>query len=101
MKIEDTRLSLIAEINLACDTLGLYRAELARILGLMCQDVSDSRTLEKLLQEDRHYQQRAELFILLFHELEKRFKEDNVATLNWFRRHNANLETTPFSCHRR
>lgn len=89
-------LSLIAAINHACDTLGLYRAELARILGLNCADVSDSRYLESLLESNTAVRNRAESFSHFYQLLETAFNNDTVQMINWFRRDNAGLGTTPF-----
>ncbi len=89
-------LTLIAEINRACDQLGLLRAELARILGLMCHDVSDSRELEKLLLDTNACQKRARRFIHLYSLLEQHFNQDSVAIINWFRKHHTALNTSPF-----
>ena len=96
MNPEKVKLPLIAEVNMACDNLGLVRAELARILGLMCQDVSDSRVLEQRLRNNSDCQQYAIHFVTLYAELEKCFQHNNVAMINWFRKHNVQLGTTPF-----
>ena len=96
MTNEDHQLSLIAEINHACDSLGLYRAELARILGLMCQDVSDSHVLEAILHDNKNAHHYAQRFIVFYNTLEKHYDGDSVTIINWFRKHNAQLETTPF-----
>lgn len=40
---------LIAEINYSADQLLLYRAELGRIFGLKCNDVSEPGKLDDLL----------------------------------------------------
>lgn len=87
---------MIASVNYAADCLGLYRAELARILGLMCNDVSNSAQLALLLEQDNAVQHRAKRFLAFFNLLESRFDEDSVAMLNWFRRANQTLGTTPF-----
>ena len=63
-----TGLPLIASVNHATDSLGLYRAELARILCLKCGDVSDSIHLESLLSDNIDIQKKAERFVV-FHEL--------------------------------
>ena len=64
-------LSLLAELNHAADSLGLYRAELARILGLKCGEVPDAKTFQSLL------------------------RNDDVAMMHWFRRQHAVLGMTP------
>lgn len=89
-------LSLMASVNHAADSLGLYRAELARILGLMCQDVSNPGQLESLLNSQSQYQLRAEQFVRFYDSLDRQFSGDSVAMTNWFRRDNVSLGTTPF-----
>jgi len=89
-------LSLIASVNHAADSLGLYRAELARILDLMCQDVSDSIQLESTLESSLECRLKAEQFVVFYDALEERFSADTVAMVNWFRQHNVELDTTPF-----
>ena len=89
-------LELIASVNHATDSLGLYRAELARILCLKCGDVSDSIHLKALLGDKIELRKKAERFIVFYQLLESRFPGDSVAMLHWFRRENAGLGTTPF-----
>ncbi len=91
-----TDLPLIASVNRATDSLGLYRAELARILCLKCGDVSDSIHLESLLSDNIDIQKKAERFVAFHELLENSFPGDSVAMLHWFRKENTNLSTTPF-----
>lgn len=81
-----THLSLIASANRATDGLGLYRAELARILGLKCADVSDSIHLEFLLGDNIGIRKKAERFVAFHELLENNFSGDSVAMLHWFRK---------------
>jgi hypothetical protein len=71
--------SLIAAVNHATDTLGLYRAELARILGLKCAEISDSRTLELILTSNTAIRNRAKLFIRFFMLLQTALSIDKKA----------------------
>lgn len=96
MKHQQASRALIASVNHAADNLGLYRAELARILGLMCADVSDISRLESILKARAECQLRAEQFVLFYDFLDKTHSSDAVLMLNWFRRHNNELGTTPF-----
>ena len=86
---------LIAEINHTVDMLGVYRAELARILHLKCFDVSNPIMLEILLSDDVELERRARRFVQLYTLLEKQFSGDAAAMANWVRRENVLLETTP------
>ena len=93
MKTSDR--SLIASINHATDTLGLYRAELARILELNCADVSDSQHLDLLIKSNMAVRSRAELFVRFFQLLETLFRNDTISMINWFRKDNNEFGTTP------
>lgn len=95
LKTSDTH-SLIASVNYVTDSLGLYRAELARILHLNCGDVSDSAHLEFLMRENIDVKRCAERFVMFYHLLEKHFNGDSVAMLHWFRKQNKQLATSPF-----
>ncbi|MCK4707738.1 MAG: hypothetical protein KAU21_03900 [Gammaproteobacteria bacterium] len=87
---------LIASVNHAVDSLALLRAELARILMLKCEDVSDSRQLEKLLTGRNDIKLSAERFVYFYGLLENKFDQDNVKMINWFRIDNKELKTSPF-----
>jgi hypothetical protein len=87
--------SLIASINYATDSLGLYRAELARILGLMCSDVGDSLLLEDLLNRDAETNMRAQRFVFFFSRLEILFDHDSIKMAHWFRGKHKTLGTSP------
>ena len=80
--------SLIASINYATDSLGLYRAELARILGLMCSDVGDSLQLDNLLNHNAETSMRAQRFVIFFSRLENLFNHDHIKMVHWFRAEN-------------
>ena len=90
------KLSLPGELSHASDSLGLYRAELARILGLTCAEVSDANTLASLLRRDHAVRERAQRFVCFYRLLEQRFAHDSVAMVHWFRKPHAVLDTTPF-----
>ena len=85
----------IASLNYAIDSLGMFRAELARILCLKCQDVSDSYQLALLLDENTQARNKARRFLEFFQLLEKKFDGDDVGLVHWFRKQNSVLGTTP------
>ena len=87
---------VIAALNLATDTLGLYRAELARILGLQCQDVSNSMQLESILLSNDIVRNKAEKFLVLYRRLEGYCANDSVKMVHWLRVEHPLLGTTPF-----
>ncbi|WP_455208363.1 hypothetical protein [Kaarinaea lacus] len=96
MNYAETDLSLVAAVNHATDSLGLYRAELARILCLLCRDVSESANLDLLLDDNKRVQKKAERFVYFYELLEERFRNDSAGMVHWFRKYNATLGTTPF-----
>lgn len=95
------QLKPIAALNHACDSLNLYRAELARILGLHCDEVSDSKQLLQLIHTNTDLAHKTQRFLLFFQKLEARFGQENgtaadsVEMVHWFRRHHPFLNTTP------
>lgn len=96
MDYNNIKLPLVAELNHASDRLNLYRAELARILGLHCQDVSTPHKLEQRLHTDTIVKHRAERFIVLYQLLETKFPgDDGVDLVHWFRKLQPQLGTTP------
>ena len=90
------QLSLISELNFSADQLGLRSAELARILGLHCDDVSDSEQLEIRLDYDQIIHHKAERVIALYHLLKKKFNGNSVDMVSWIRKPQTALSTTPF-----
>jgi hypothetical protein len=87
---------LIAEVNYSADCLLLYRAELGRILGLKCDEVSDSGKLDTLLKSNKTVRQQAERFVLFARLLEEKCTADGSNMLNWFRTDHKQLKTSPF-----
>lgn len=86
---------MIVEINYTVDSLLLYRAELGRVLGLKCDEVSDSRKPELLLKNNKIVK-KTERFIFFFQLLEKKCVLEKRNMLNWFRADRNQLKTSPF-----
>lgn len=74
--------SLPGELNRASDSLGLYRAELARILCLKCAEVSDAKMFRILLNGDREVRHRAERFVDFYRLLERTFAQTGARSLS-------------------
>lgn len=87
---------LITQVEYAMEQLGLYRAELARILGLHCDDVSDAVQLELLLDTSQVIHHQAERFIRMFRLAELFCSKENHPITNWFRQPMDELGTSPF-----
>lgn len=79
----------------ATQLLGMYQAELARILRLQCADIGELANGRWLLQPGTDSWYQAERFIRLFELLYHRKNGDSVAMCHWLRADNANLGTTP------
>ena len=77
------------------ELLGMYHAELARILGLQCSDIGELTSAQRCIQRDTESWQRAVLFIRTYHLLFDYFEGDSVAMYHWMRADNVSLNGTP------
>jgi hypothetical protein len=79
----------------AAELLGLYRAELARMLPLQCGDIGRlSAARELLVQGSRSWQQ-AVLFIRFYRALFAVMEGDGAAMCHWLRAPDLELEGVP------
>lgn len=79
----------------AVELLGMYHAELARILGQQCGDIGNLSSGQSCLQKDSESWQQAVLFIKTYNLLFDCFNGEGVAMYHWMRAHNKNLNGTP------
>lgn len=77
------------------DMLGMYNAELARILGQRCGDIGELTSGQCCLKRETATWHRAVLFIETYHLLFDYFDGDGVAMYHWMRASNKNLAGTP------
>jgi hypothetical protein len=77
------------------EMLGLYQAELARILRITCSDIGELANKKKLLIPDTESWEQAILFIRLYDALYDRFAGDEIAIYHWLRAENKNLNGKP------
>lgn len=77
------------------DMLGMYDAELARILGQQCADIGELTSGKRCLQKESESWHRAVLFIETYHLLFDNFEGDGVAMYHWMRAYNRHLNGTP------
>lgn len=77
------------------EQLGMYHAELARILGQQCGDIGELSSGKTCIQKNTEAWQCAELFINTYHLLYDIFDADGVAMYHWMRAHNKELDGTP------
>ena len=79
----------------AAEMLGMYRAELARVLHLKCQDIGEFAEIKKYLEPDTQAWRQALLFIRLYQALFVHFQGDEAAIHHWLRAENKNLAGVP------
>jgi hypothetical protein len=77
------------------DILGMYHAELARILGQQCSDIGELTSGKRCIRKDSEAWRQGVLFIETYHQLFDYFEGDSVAMYHWMRAHNKHLEGTP------
>ena len=77
------------------EMLGMYQAELARILHLQCSDIGRLSSGKAVLEEDSENWQQAERFLQFYQLLYTHFDGDGVAMRNWLRRENSELGGVP------
>ena len=95
-KIFETSERLTPVVLQAAEQLGLYRAELARILGLQCEDVGALAEIHALLEPGSEAWVQAQLFVRFYQTLDEAMQGNEVAMCNWLRRHNEALGNAPF-----
>ena len=77
------------------EMLGMYHAELARILGQQCGDIGKLSSGQICLRKETQSWQQAELFIETYNLLFDYFEGDGVAMYHWMRASNHLLDGTP------
>jgi len=77
------------------DMLGMYQAELARILGQQCGDVAKLATGRECIKKQSTAWANAVLFIDIYQLLFDYFEGDGVAMYHWMRADNIHLQGTP------
>lgn len=77
------------------ELLGMYDAELARVLGQQCADVGNLTSGKSCIKEESAAWDQAVLFINMYHQLFDYFAGDGVAMYHWMRAHNKHLNGTP------
>ena len=77
------------------ELLGMYHAELARILGQQCGDIGELTSGQRCLERDSQAWQQAVLFIDTYNFLFDYFNGDGVAMYHWMRTDNRHLGGTP------
>ncbi|MCW8855366.1 MAG: hypothetical protein OQK76_05535 [Gammaproteobacteria bacterium] len=76
--------------------LGMYQAELARILGLQCADIGAMASAQKVIDINSEAGERAVLLVKFFNLLYDRCLGDEVKMCHWLRRYDKDLSASPF-----
>ncbi|GMR01467.1 MAG: hypothetical protein BMS9Abin19_0857 [Gammaproteobacteria bacterium] len=77
------------------ELLGMYNAELARILGQQCGDIGELTSGQHCIRHGSQAWSQAVLFIETYHLLFDYFDGDSVAMYHWMRADNKHLKGTP------
>ena len=77
------------------ELLGMYDAELARILGQQCAYVGEISSGKSYIKKNTEAWSQAVLFINMYHQLFDYFEGDGIAMYHWMRAHNRHLNGTP------
>ena len=76
--------------------LGLYQAELARILGLQCVDIGEMASARKFIDLDSEAARQAGLLIHFYNLLYEKYSGDEARMCHWLRRYDNDLSSSPF-----
>jgi len=77
------------------EMLGMYHAELARVLHLQCGDIGSLASGKSVLDEQSESWEHALAFLQFYQALYTHFEGDEVAMCNWLRRDHPELGKTP------
>ena len=77
------------------ELLGLYQAELARILHLQCGDIGRLANGQWCLEPDSQAWRQAQLFVGFYQRLYAHMAGDPVAMVHWLRVRHEGLDATP------
>ena len=83
------------QLTQALTMLGLYQAELARILHLQCADIAAFCNAQSVLKPETPVWRRAHDFLLLYQLLHRKFDADGVQMRHWLRRNHPFFAQTP------
>ena len=75
--------------------LGMYQAELARVLGLQCQDIGELAGGKRLLSADSGAARQGRLFVSLYEQLYQYCHAEPVAIYHWLRARHPHLGGVP------
>ncbi len=94
-EVFDSPADLTPAVLQAAEMLGMYRAELARVLHLQCQDIGRLADVKQLLEPDTDAWQQAVIFIRLYQMLFTGMQGEEAAIHHWLRVENKALGGVP------
>ena len=77
------------------EMLGMYHAELARVLKLQCADIGRLASVQQFIEQGTVAWEQAVLFIRFYQALYKMHSGNEIAIYNWMRVENKQLKGTP------
>jgi len=75
--------------------LGVYHAELARILHCQCSDIGAISNGKRLILKDSTAWSQAEKYILIYQKIHVLFDGNEALMNNWLRKYNQKLQAVP------
>ncbi len=77
------------------EMLGMYHAELARVLKLQCADIGKLASIQQFIEPGTVAWEQAVLFVRFYQTLYKMHCGNEIAIYNWIRVENKQLKGTP------
>ena len=93
--VQGSAATLTPAVLQAAAMLGLYHAELARVLHMLCGEVGLLANARKRLEPDTTSWQQAVLFLRFYRAIYRWKKGDRIASWHWLRTHNRELDGVP------
>ncbi len=93
--VKSSPATLTPAVLQAASMLGLYHAELARILGMLCGEIGQLASARKRLESDSPAWQQALMFLRLYWAIFQLKQGDRIASWHWLRAHNQDLQGVP------
>jgi len=94
-EVNHSEIALTRAVIQIAQMLGMYHAELARILFLQCSDVGDLTNAKASLKKHSTSWQSAEKLVTLFEKLFDYCDGNEAKMHNWLRKYNSKLDGEP------
>jgi len=94
-EVNHSEKSLTQAVLQVTQMLGIYHAELARILHVQCADIGALSNAEKTISKNTTQWHQAEKYIKLYEGLYILFNGDEPLINNWLRKNNKSLKSVP------